>query len=112
MQYEFRARADNYEVPRGHLSGTLTTGQGYNGKTDILYFDNLPKDAHEAIYVLDFGTHVEVCYTSGWNTKSLKSIFIQPFPLNRETSPDGRPIDMSNWMLGPRRAFHLKLREV
>lgn len=116
MKYTFTAVADNYEVPRGHLYGTLVTDQGYNGRSDILTFDSAVKDAHKAIYVLDFGTRVEVRYVAGWNGNGegkTYRIFLQPFPLSEGTRPDnGRPIDMSGWMLGPRKAFHLKLKEV
>lgn len=111
MRYTFKALADNYNVPRGHLYGTLLTGQGFDKKSDILRFEAAPKDAHTAIYVLDFGTHVGVRYVAGWNNV-MQEIFLQSFPVNGGTRPDnGRPVDMSGWMLGPRRAFHLKLRE-
>lgn len=115
MKYTFTAVADNYEVPRGHLYGTLVTDQGYDGKSDVLIFEGTVKDAHKAIYVLDFGTRVEVRYVAGWNGNGggkADRIFLQPFPLSVGTRSDGRPIDMSGWTLGPRRAYHLKLKEV
>lgn len=111
MQYTFTARADNYTVPRGQLYGTVTLRQGHDGKSDVLSFDAVPKDAHKAVYVLDYGTHVEVRYVAGWSGNG-RDIFLQPFPLSMGARPDGRPIDMSGWMLGPSRVFHLKMREM
>ena len=111
MRYTFTAAADNYEVPRGYLRGSVETEQGHEGKSSVLIFESAPKDACKALYVLDFGTHVEVRYVAGWQPKGYR-IFLQPFPLSEGTRPDnGRPIDMSGWLLGPRRAFHLKLKE-
>lgn len=112
MKYKFTALADNYDVPRGYLRGTLETGQGYDGKSDVVTFEGTPKDAHHAVYVLDFGDRVEVRYVTGWQPNGNR-IYLQPFPLNGVIHEgNGRPINMSGWMLGPRRAFHLKLKEV
>ena len=62
VKYTFTALADNYEVPRGHLRGTLVTGQGHDGKSDVLTFEGIPVGAANAVYVLDYGTRVEVRY--------------------------------------------------
>ena len=108
MRYTFTAAEDNHEPTRGYLHGTLETA--CCGLSDVLSFYEIPKEARKAIYVLDFGNRVEVRYVTGWNHGD---IFLQPFPLSQGTRPDnGRPVDMSGWMLGPRRAFHLKLKEV
>lgn len=112
MKYTFTAAADNYEVTRGYLYGTLTTDQGFDGKSDVLEFEYEPDDVRRnPIFVLDFGDRVEVRYMAGWSAAN-KQVFLQPFPLSVGERPDGRPIDMSTWMLGPRRAFHLKLTKV
>lgn len=112
-RYRFMALADNYGVPRGYLRGTLTTHQGFDESAYVVSFEGVPKSAHHATYVLDFGTSVEVRWVAGWASEDLNQIFLQPFPLNGGTRPDnGRPIDMSMWMLGPRTAFHLKLTEI
>lgn len=112
MRYSFTAARDNYEpVPRGYLYGTLATGKGYDGKSYVLEFASTPKDAHRAVYVLDYGTHVEVRWTAGWSG-TRDEFYLQSFPLSKGNRPDnGRPIDMSGWMLGPRTVYHLKLRE-
>lgn len=111
MRYTFTAHADNYEVPRGYLRGTLLTDQGHDGKSVVLEFESAPKDAHRAVYVLDYGTRVEVRWTAGWSG-TRGEFYLQSFPLNEGNRPDnGRPIDMSGWMLGPRTVYHLKLRE-
>lgn len=112
-RYTFRAAADNYEPhPRDYISGRMTTSQGYDSRSDIVSWDGPPKDAYKAIYVLDFGDRIEVRYVAGWSSGGA-NIFLQPFPLSVGTRPDnGRPIDMSGLMLGPRRAYHLKLTEV
>lgn len=111
MKYTFTAAADNYDVPRGYLYGTLETGHGIDKTYDVLTFEAAPKDASHAIYVLDYGTSVEARWVAGWASEDLSRIYLQPFPLSVGTRPDGRPIDMSTWMLGPQRAFHLKLTE-
>jgi hypothetical protein len=111
MHYKFIAAADNYEpCPRNYLRGTLTTSQGYDSRSAIVTFENAPDDARKAVYILDFGNRVEVQYVSGWAMNG-SAIYLQPFPLSKGTLWDGRPIDMSGWMIGPRRAFHLKLKE-
>jgi len=113
MKYRFTALADNYDVPRGYLRGTVETGQGFDGKSDVVTFEAPPKDSNQAVYVLDFGDRVEVRWVAGWATENLERVYLQAFPLSVGTRPDnGRPVDMSTWMLGPRRAFHLKLKEV
>lgn len=113
MKYTFTTRRDNYEVPRGYIRGRVSTEFGPDKKTDVLSFEGMawPKGAEKALYLLDFGTRVEIRYVTGWNETN-SCLYLQPFPLSVGTRPDnGRPIDMSGWMLGPRVTFHLKLKE-
>lgn len=78
------------------------------------------KDANRAIYLMDDGRTVTPWYVAGWGGEGLAegSIILHPFPTNynadgtpRLRADDGRPVDFSNWQLGPRRAYHVKLSE-
>lgn len=117
MKYTFRALADNYATPRGFLRGTVETGQGADGRSDILVFEAIPRHACDALYILDFGDRVEVRYVAGWQPwdgdRRPADIWLQEFPLSVGTRPDnGRAVFADGWMFGPRRAYHLKLTEV
>lgn len=65
------------------------------------------------MYLIDDGATVFVYYVAGWShgdSITPRILMLHPFPLSVGTRPDnGRPIDMSTWMLGPRRAYHLKV---
>lgn len=117
MLYTFTAAADNYEpAPRNYLSGTLAVYEmpaEQTGRTlarVLCFSSDVPKQAHHAIYLLDDGSSVTAYYVAGWRP-DLSEIYLQTFPLNDGTiRPDnGRPVDFSGWLLGPRTAFHLKL---
>lgn len=110
MRYTFIAARDLYEPPRGYITGTVETGQGFEGKSDILRLNEKIDNAEKCGYILDFGDRVEVRFVSGWGARNA-TLYLQPFPLSQGIRPDnGRPIDMSGWMLGPCRTFHLKLK--
>ena len=79
------------------------------------------KDMHRAVYLLDDGQTIRPHYVAGWAntdprsdvTTTLDVVYLHPFPTSTGTRPDnGRPVDMSTWALGPRRAYHVKLHDV
>jgi hypothetical protein len=58
-------------------------------------------------HTFDDGHDVTPLYVTGWQEDG--NTFLRRFPLSEGTRPDnGRPVDMSGWALGPRRAYHLK----
>ena len=82
--YSFKAQADNYEPPRECLVGTLTTW--YDSRSAVLLFtDDAPAGAFNAVYILDHGTHVDVRYVAGYNADTLAELYLSPIPVN----PDG-----------------------
>ena len=116
-EYRFTMAADRYDPPRNYLHGTIVTDQGYDRRSHVLTFDEGPRESlrtENGIYVLDYGTHIEVRYVAGWNLTDRYRVFLQAFPLNDGTqrSDNGLRVDFSGWMLGPRNAFHLKMTEV
>lgn len=109
---------DNYEpCPRAY-------GRGYG----IRFWHQLPevdsvgrdalvlfgveqlRDAYRSVYVIDDGSTAVPMYVAGWNPSSeTVRIHLHAYPLSVGTSPDGRPIDMSGQVFGPRRSYHLKI---
>lgn len=75
------------------------------------------RDIQNAIVILDDGKVAAPYHCAGWNSEDQANgyVLFQPFPTNPHgrTRPDtGQPIDHSTWVLGPRRAYHLKLTTV
>jgi hypothetical protein len=113
----FWAVLDNFEPPRSETNGQAEIWRHPDGHEVIKIVDAPAhfKDGHNAIYLLDDGNTVVPYYVVGWNDKAEPVyVLIQPFPANPDgaaTRPDnGQPIDYSTWALGPRRAYHLKVR--
>lgn len=111
-QFTYRALLDNYDPPR---TDTIGLGWRYDmtplgrGKGIVLNDGSDFRDADDGVWLLDDGKSVDVYYTAGWHPRH-RYLIIHPFPLSVGTRPDnGRDIDMSGWLLGPRRAFHLKV---
>lgn len=76
------------------------------------------RDATKAIWLMDDGRTVQPFYVASWHEEH-QHIILHPFPVkvNDDGTPrlranDGRPVDFSNWQLGPRRAYHVKLTRV
>lgn len=112
----FRAVLDNFEPPRSETHGTAEIWRHPAGHEVIKIVDAAEhfKDGHNALYLFDDGNTVAPYYVVGWDDNEPVHVLIQPMPTNPDgaaTRPDnGRPIDYSNWALGPRRAYHLKVR--
>jgi hypothetical protein len=83
---------------------------------------------HRDLFLVDDGHTITPMYVGCWSTRdeSDDSLSLYPFPVNFQ--PDGtprmtgdgvrnangnpsHPVDFGTWMLGPRRAWHLKVRE-
>jgi len=135
----WRTALDNHEPTReyagGHAvmySGTLVRGDGSRAEypTAGIYMpcddaSALPLgNAVKAIALFDDGQAVVPHYCAGWNPYDTDQrrdgefrfgatgpyVLWHAFPLSRGARPDnGRPVDMSSWMLGPRRAYHFKV---
>lgn len=68
------------------------------------------RDAHQAVYLLDNGLGVAPYYVAAWHAEQ-GFVILHPFPLSIGRRTDnGEPIDASNWRLGPRRCYHLKIK--
>lgn len=112
----FWAVLDNFEPPRNDTRGQAEIWLNVHGDEVIKIVDAPEhfKDGHNALYLLDDGSTVVPYYVTGWNDSEPTRVYIQPMPTNPDgakTRPDNsRPIDYANWALGPRRAYHLKVR--
>ena len=108
---------DNHEPRRAEASGTLDryAHPVTDVPTIVLRETSDLREPTNAVYLVDDGDTVEPWYVAGWNPRD-PGIILNPFPVNpggERTRPDnGRPIDYSAWSLGPRRAYHLKVRPV
>lgn len=132
------AAMDNYEpVPRTVAYGhAVHYSQTFNRKPEQQHTtagiwmpcDNVAGiplgNAIKSIALFDNGQSVQPYYCAGWNAYETDKqrdpslhfgatgpyVLWHPFPLSQGTRPDnGRPVDMSHWMLGPRRAYHFKV---
>lgn len=74
------------------------------------------RDATRAVYLMDDGTTVAPYYVAGYH-QDHQYVIIHPFPVN--VNADGTPrmradrdeqVNHDMWQLGPRRAYHVKLR--
>jgi hypothetical protein len=119
--FTYGAALDNYEpVPRSYASGTchfystetVTDGVILEGRDQF-------REATNAAFLLDDGRTVRPYYVAGWGTREgdTDHVMLHPFPTN--FNADGTPhmrsdrdeqVDFGNWMLGPRRCYHLKIR--
>lgn len=100
-----RAEATGYGVRYVHPS---TGSEGFK-----IYNSAGIKDAHKASLILDDGETAVPYYCVGW--KDDEYTLYQPFPTNPDgaVGPDnGRPIDYSTWILGPRKTYHFKITEL
>jgi len=74
------------------------------------------RDATKAIYLMDDGRTVVPFYVAAWHADG-SHVILHPFPTNWH--PDGTPVmrrdrdeqvSYDTWQVGPRRAYHVKLR--
>lgn len=129
-RFRYRVELDNYSpVPRSEGSGIIERYDLTDGRpvTYVIETCDGMRDATRAVFLFDDGARVVPLYVAGWNaapgidvslsgderaavSATPRLVYLHPFPLSSGTRPDnGRPVDMSGWALGPRRAYHLKV---
>ena len=113
-QLRWHALLDNYEPHRSFANGYAVLMAGDETRSETVVLDGAAQfaDAYKAIYLLDDGADVGAWYVSGWSQEGNDRVFLQPFPVNpdgRTRDDTGRVIDYDSWMIGPRRAYHLKI---
>jgi hypothetical protein len=117
----YASALDNYPVPRNVAYGDLfiydRDDRGNANDIGIVIPDGLDKfpRAPHCLFLVDDGRSVQVFYVASWHDTD-RHIIAHPMPTNydrdgnrRTRADDGRPVDFSNWELGPRTAYHLKL---
>lgn len=120
-EFIYTAALDNHEPVRKEAHGILEEWV-WPDTGEITY--RLPegtakfKNVTQALFLLDDGRTVLPLYVIGWSAKQDK-VFLGRFPVN--VNEDGSPrmradrdeqVDYSTWMLGPRRAYHLKANRI
>lgn len=114
---QFTCALDNYEpMPRTTGSSLLEEWQAKDGTLIYrLVGWQREKDAMRAVYLLDDGRSVRPYYVAGYSQERDR-ITLHQFPTNyrpdgtrKVRADNGQPVDHGTWMLGPRRAYHLKL---
>jgi hypothetical protein len=107
---------DSHEPPRATWWGTIYRYTNAHGEpaVEIRDVEVEFKDAYKAFYLIDDGETVVPHYVAGYNpTDRPGSVFLHPFPTNpggeRKRADRDEPVDYSNWHLGPRRAYHIKV---
>lgn len=117
---------DNYEpVTRKHAYGhAVTYVHPITGNKGIwVPVGPIPASKLEGSgIILDSGTEISAWWAGGYhdhpsstyrdteNMDGWPYVLFHEFPLSVGIRPDnGRPVDMSSWMLGPRTFYHLKL---
>lgn len=110
----YGVQLDNYSPARNYGAGLAAvyaaTDDG-TGRPETITLDpsGMPLGTDD-VYLMDDGATVRPFYVAGWR-KDAPELYLQPFPVDGGTRADnGRPVDMSGWQLGPRKAWHLKVR--
>ena len=125
-EFSYSAAFDNYEPTRNWTNGI---GWEYDrvdaDRESGIILDN-PfgsfgfEGATKSIFLIDDGHTVRPFYVAGYHRglvgRDGPHTILHPFPTNfhddgtpKLRADDGRPVDHSSWMLGPRRAYHLKI---
>jgi hypothetical protein len=116
---------DNYEpVPRRTETGDLVE---YDDNSETSgqprYFRTLAGTsfAEQSVYIIDDGRVARPYYGGSFNLGKPSPLYpegrepvelLYPFPVNpggRRRPDNGREIDFTTWMLGPRKCYHLKI---
>lgn len=116
QRYVWSCILDNYNPARRTAAGRLgMLDHPVTGTPTVI----LPGDdfATSDVFALDDGASVTLWYVAGWDGMGLPdgAFVLNPFPVNPDgrTRPDnGRVIDYSGWLLGPRTMRHLKITRV
>jgi hypothetical protein len=108
---------DNHEPSRDWLTLPAYAYTSHDG-TSAFIIDGARalRDYTNAIYLMDDGATVRPFHVAAWHPEQ-SHVIIYPFPVNvnDDGSPrlrtDGRPVSFDSWQLGPRHAYHVKLRK-
>jgi hypothetical protein len=110
---------DNHEPPRNWLTLPAYAYTSHDG-TSAFVIDGARalRDYNQAIYLMDDGTTVRPFYVAAWHPADdgQTHVIVHAFPVNVNDDgtphlrPDGRPVSFDSWQLGPRRAYHVKIR--
>lgn len=122
VEFRVRIQLDNHEPPREFTS---LTGYRYQvakelGSHDaiVLVVGDELRDFANVLYLIDNNHGVEAFYVAGYagplgtgaRGQDPQTVVLHPFPRSEGVRKDnGRPVDMSGWQLGPRRAYHCKV---
>lgn len=108
---------DNYEpVPRAWESGRLVAWDDHDETRYYIRGDSAMVRG-EFMVILDDGVTITPLWSGGHNAGnpaplypegSSPKVMLFPFPVNHVTE-SGKAADFSNWQLGPRRCYHLKV---
>ena len=97
-ELRFRCALDNYEPTRNYGGGALREFVDTDGRITYQIHDPSAKgEGYRALYLMDDGRTVRPYYVAGWSGAT-GWITLHPMP--------------TDWMLGPRTAYHLKIAEV
>ena len=114
-EFSYYVALDNYQPPREEHTGIAlmyTHPATRDPGIKIPGAEKIFKDAYRAFYLVDNGVSVTPYHVAGYNPKDDPgTVFLKPFPTNFKRV-DGYEVDFSMWTLGPRRAYHLKVREL
>lgn len=107
---------DNHEPPRRSAALVMHRFVGHSGDTEYMIESGVDLLDTHCGFLLDDGYSVIPLYVAGWHSEH-KYILAHKFPLDfnpttREPNlraDNGRPVDHSTWILGPRRYYHLKV---
>lgn len=112
--FRYAVALDNYTPTRKFGAGTgdlYAPDTAWNGQSETIILHDVDNfgDFEHTSFIIDDGESVRVFYLSGWNGSGTM-VYLSPFPTNGAIRPDnGRPVDFSQWALGPRKTFHLKV---
>jgi hypothetical protein len=113
--FHWSCALDNYEPTRnyGHGRGWEYDRVDNNRGPGIILDTTGTTLGPNMVALVDDGLSVRPFYVAGWLTTEL---YFHPFPTNVDSAgtpilraDDGRPVDYSNWMVGPSKVFHLKI---
>jgi len=119
--YRWMTALDNHEPTRNYAYGDLWTYplRSDDGRGIVLDGSSQLKDRTKITVVVDDGETVRPYYVASWNANSADDyVILHPFPTNcnedgtPRARPDGRLVDMSGWMIGPSKLYHLKVTKM
>lgn len=124
----FRTALDNHEpVPREEAWGYAVRYLNHAGEPAIVIWatdfgavgSRQYNDLRKCNILADDGHSVTPYYVAGHSPDDEPdAVFFHGFPLDynadgsRHIGGRGCPVNMSGWMLGPRKTYHLKVREI